>query len=250
MGERERYTPGTFCWADVGTGDQEASARFYGALFGWVPESLSNPAGGVYTMMRLDGKEVAGLRGGPAGWLSYVSVEDVDAGVARVRELGGIDVDGPVDVGTAGRMALVQDHQGALFALWQPGEHVGAALVNEVGAMVWQHLSTADIAAARDWYAELFEWSWEELEGGGGWWNARNRDGWLTGSAGDLPAEGVPSNWQVTFRVEDVVASCARVEELGGATILPRTETPVGGIAVVRDPDGAPFAFFDGENEP
>jgi predicted enzyme related to lactoylglutathione lyase len=40
------------------------------------------------------------------------------------------------------------------------------------------------------------------------------------------------------------------VEELGGATILPRTETPVGGIAVVRDPDGAPFAFFDGENEP
>lgn len=250
MGERERYTPGTFCWADVGTGDQEASARFYGALFGWVPESLSNPAGGVYTMMRLDGKEVAGLRGGPAGWLSYVSVEDVDAGVARVRELGGIDVDGPVDVGTAGRMALVQDHQGALFALWQPGEHVGAALVNEVGAMVWQHLSTADIAAARDWYAELFEWSWEELEGGGGWWNARNRDGWLTGSAGDLPAEGVPSNWQVTFRVEDVAASCARVEELGGATILPRTETPVGGIAVVRDPDGAPFAFFDGENEP
>jgi uncharacterized protein len=250
MGERERYTPGTFCWADVGTADQEAAARFYGALFGWVPESLTNPAGGVYTMMRLDGKEVAGLRGGPAAWLSYVSVEGVDVSVGRLRELGGIVVDGPVDVGAAGRMALVQDHQGALFALWQPGEHFGAALVNEVGAMVWQHLSTADIAAARDWYAELFEWSWEELEGEGGWWNARNRDGWLAGSAGDLPAEGVPSNWQVTFRVEDVAASCTRVEELGGATILPRTETPVGGIAVVRDPEGAPFAFFDGDNDP
>jgi uncharacterized protein len=250
MGERERYTPGTFCWADLGTADHEAAARFYGGLFGWVPESRPVPGGGLYTVMRLDGKEVAALREGPPAWLSYVSVEDAEASVARLRELGGMVVDGPTDVGTAGRMALVQDPQGALLAFWQPGDHIGAALVNEIGAMVWQHLSTADVAAARDWYTELFGWSWEELEGAGGWWNARNRDGWLAGSAGDLPAEGVPSNWQVTFRVEDVAASCARVEELGGATILSRTETPVGGIAVVRDPDGAPFAFFDGENDP
>jgi uncharacterized protein len=250
MGERERYTPGTFCWADLGTANQEAAARFYGGLFGWEPETRSNPTGGVYTLMRLDGKAVAGLRDGPAAWLSYVSVEDVDASVARVRELGGIVVDGPVAIGAAGRLALVQDPQGAMFALWQPGDHVGAALVNEVGAMVWQHLSTPDVAAARDWYARLFEWTWEELEGGGGWWNARNRDGWLTGSVSGLPAEGVPPNWQVSFRVEDAAAACARAEELGGATTLPRTETPVGGIAVVRDPEGAPFGFFDGVNEP
>jgi uncharacterized protein len=250
MGERRRYTPGTFCWADLGTADQQAAARFYGGLFGWEPEARSNPFGGVYTMMRLDGKEVAGLRDGPAAWLSYVSVEEVEASVARVRELGGIVVDGPARVGAAGRMALVQDPQGALFALWEPGDHVGAALVNEVGAMVWQHLSTLEVGSARDWYAQLFGWSWEELEGADGWWNARNRDRWLTGSLSDLPAEGVPPNWMVSFRVEDAAAACARVEELGGATTVPPTETPVGGIAVVRDPDGAPFGFFDGENEP
>ena len=35
MGERTGYAAGSFCWADLGTTDQDAAKEFYGGLFGW-----------------------------------------------------------------------------------------------------------------------------------------------------------------------------------------------------------------------
>ena len=248
MGRRERYAPGTFCWADLGVSDRETAKTFYGELFGWEAQDQSGPRGD-YTEFSKDGSAVAGLREGEPLWLSYVSVEDVDATAERAREAGAT-VESTDDMSPAGRSATLSDPQGAPFALWQPGEVFGAGLVNDTGTMVWQQLSSSDLPAARDWYSELFGWTWEELEGGGGYANARNSEGWLTGGAMQLPVPGVTPTWQVSFSVEDAAAACGRVEELGGSTIMPRTETPVGGVAVAADPQGAPLGLFDGETEP
>jgi hypothetical protein len=54
----------------------------------------------------------------------------------------------------------------------------------------------------------------------------------------------------VSFTVADIPAACGRAEELGGSTIMPRTETPVGAVAVVSDPQDAPMSLFDGETDP
>ena len=35
MGERTKYTPGTFCWTDLTTTHQDSAKEFYGALLGW-----------------------------------------------------------------------------------------------------------------------------------------------------------------------------------------------------------------------
>jgi hypothetical protein len=110
--------------------------------------------------------------------------------------------------------------------------------------------STSDVGAARDWYGELFDWTYEEMDGADGYQDARNRDGWLAAGLTQLPVPGVTPAWGVSFSVADVAVACERAEELGGSTILPRTDTPVGDIAVVSDPQGRPLTFFAGDTEP
>jgi uncharacterized protein len=249
MGRRDRYTPGTFCWADLGVTDLDGAKAFYGGLFGWEAEDQTGPSGNVYTFLRKDDALVAGLRDGTPVWLSYVSVEDLDETLARAREAGA-SVEREHDVPPAGRLAAVSDPQGAAFGLWEPRDFAGAGVVNDPGTMVWQQLSTSDVEAARDWYSELFGWTWEDLEGGGGYAFARNRDGWLNAGLMRLPVPGVTPTWEVSFTVRDASATCEKVEGLGGSTLIPRIETPVGGKAVVADPQGAPIGLFDGEIEP
>src|SRR5579871_3409294 len=97
MGDRSEYAPGTFCWVELSTSDQEAAKDFYGSLFGW--ESDDRPVGDdhVYSVMRLQGKDVAAIAsqsqrqreaGVPPSWNNYVSVASVDATAARAKELG------------------------------------------------------------------------------------------------------------------------------------------------------------------
>src|SRR5581483_10502312 len=97
MGERTKYTPGTFSWTDLNTTDQGAAKTFYGGLFGW--EFEDNPAGEgvVYAMAKLDGKYVAAISpqpeqqpqaGVPPAWSSYVTGESADATAANATEPG------------------------------------------------------------------------------------------------------------------------------------------------------------------
>src|SRR5918992_2448719 len=115
MGERDSYAPGTFCWADLGTTDADSAKNFYTRVFGWEAVDTPGPDDGVYTMFKVDGRDVAALyemgeeeraRLSPH-WSSYVSVEDADAAAARARELGAEVVAEPLDVMQAGRTAVL-----------------------------------------------------------------------------------------------------------------------------------------------
>src|ERR1700692_4518067 len=97
MGERAQYTPGTFCWTDLTTTDQDAAKAFYSGLFGWEAEDTPVGEGVYYSMQRLDGKDVAAISpqpqmqrdaGTPPTWNSYVSVQSADATADRAKELG------------------------------------------------------------------------------------------------------------------------------------------------------------------
>ena len=254
MGERTGYAEGTFCWVDLATTDAQGAKDFYGGLFGWEP--VDQPAEeGVYTMFKLDGKDVAAMYEQPAGqsppsWLSYVSVDDVDARTSRAKELGGKVLLEPFDVMIAGRMALLRDPTGAIFALWQAGSHFGAQRVNDPGCLTWNQLSTDDLDAAERFYTALFGWRAQTIEAGEGtftiWLNGDNRNGGMMA----LPPDSGPPHWLAYFTVEDLEAACARVGERGGRVVLPPTEIPAGRIAVAHDPQGAHFAFWEGEVDP
>src|SRR5918999_4822932 len=145
MGERDRHEHGTFSWTDLSTPDADGARDFYGPLLGWefVDEPIPEEAGGgVYRMARIDGRATAAMyetsERHPA-WASYVTVDDVDAMAARAKELGANLMGEPFDVMTTGRMVLVQDPTGAVFAMWQPRDSIGAEIVNAPGAPMPSH---------------------------------------------------------------------------------------------------------------
>ena len=64
-------------------------------------------------------------------------------------------------------------------------------------------------------------------------------------ASGFLPA-GVPGQWSIYFRVDDIDAALANVTELGGSVTQPAEETPYGRLATVTDPLGATFKLVQG----
>jgi uncharacterized protein len=259
MGERTQYTPGTFCWSDLTTTDQPAAKEFYGGLFGWEAQDIPVGEGASYSMMRLDGKDVAAIApqppqqrdaGAPPVWNSYVSVESADAAVERAKELGGTAHAPAFDVMDAGRMGVIQDPQGAYFMVWQPRAHFGAKLVNAPGALVWNELASPDLDASSAFYSGLFGWEIAPFEGSPTPYLSIKNAGANNGGMRELGPPGVPPHWLVYFGVQDIDAGLAKVQELGGEKVAGPIDIQMAKIAVVKDPQGAMFALYAGLLEP
>jgi predicted enzyme related to lactoylglutathione lyase len=258
MSERTQYPPGTFCWTDLTTTDQEAAKAFYGGLFGWEAEDMPVGEGVFYSMQRLRGKDVAAISpqpqqqrdaGAPPVWNSYVSVESADAALERAKELGGTVHAPAFDVMEAGRMGVIQDPQGAFLLAWQPRQHFGAQIVNEPGALVWNELNTTDPEGALAFYSGLFGWEITAVEGTEEpYWSIKNGDA-NNGGIRALGQPGVPPHWLVYFAVEEIEEAIAKVEQLGGSKMVGPIDIQIAKIAVVADPQGAFFALYAGQTD-
>ena len=113
-------TAGAFSWAELLTSDPEAAADFYRQVFGWTTESMDMSTG-PYTVVKVAGESVGGIMkmpptvpdGTPPHWASYVTVDNVDATIETIKSAGGNIVMPAFDVPTVGRLAVIQDPQGA-----------------------------------------------------------------------------------------------------------------------------------------
>jgi predicted enzyme related to lactoylglutathione lyase len=265
VGNRTSYEPGTFSWVELATTDQEAAKSFYGGLFGWEAEDNEIPeGGGVYSMMKVAGRNAAAITGQPeqqrsAGvppnWFSYVTVASADESAERAKELGGAVHAGPFDVMDAGRMAVIADPAGAMFGLWEANESIGAEVVNAPGALSWNDVATTDPGGAQDFYSGLFGWGFEKMETGPegpDYWTITH-DGGSNGRNGGMRGQvaqevgHVPPHVAPYFGTGSIEESVAKVQELGGGSMVPVTEVPAGKFAGVSDPQGAAFMLFEGE---
>ncbi|MGZ4755228.1 MAG: VOC family protein [Acidimicrobiia bacterium] len=263
MPARTEYAPGTPSWTDLASPDVAASRQFYGALFGWdIGEESTGDPDNPYLIARQDGKDVAGMMklspemqasGMPPVWTTYVTVADVEASTAKVKELGGAVLSEPMDAMDAGRMAVVADPTGAVFCLWQAKGSIGAQLVNEPFSLSWNELMTPDIEAAKTFYKGLFGWNGETMQMGG--------DGppytvWMLGEGGiggamAPPMEGIPPFWGVYFAVADCDATVAKAQELGANVLNGPMDVPeVGRMAALMDPQGAAFSVIQNAGTP
>jgi len=116
-------TAGQFVWNEFTTHDRSAAARFYQQLFGWT---LGHYAlgGQESSLFRIGERDVAGLVDNPDPqgkpfWLSYVRVDNLEVTCARVAELGAQVVLPITVVPNVGRIAVLQDPQGAYLGLFQ-----------------------------------------------------------------------------------------------------------------------------------
>jgi uncharacterized protein len=251
MGERTSYEPGTFCWVDLATTDQDAAKAFYAELFGWGYDDHAIEEGVVYSTATLGERAVAAIgpmpqrmrdAGAPPSWMSYVSVADADATAARARELGAELYAEPFDVPHAGRMAVISDPQGAVFSVWQPRESHGAQLVNVPGAFTWNDVVTTGPEAARRFYGELFGWTFQEMEGAQPPYAVIRHGERLNGGIMGAPP-GQPPAWAVYFGTDDLDGSIGRAQGAGAQKVFGPMKVPAGSFAVMRDPQGAHFSL-------
>ncbi|MCA9883055.1 MAG: VOC family protein [Anaerolineaceae bacterium] len=252
-----KYPQGHFSWADNSSKDAAAAKKFYLDVMGWDKEEVPMGGGEFYTMFKQDGQHVAGLgqmqqqmmdSGMPSVWNNYISVDDVDAMAEKAKSLGGTVIAGPFDVFESGRMATIQDPTGAFISLWQPKNHIGAGLVNTVGAMCWNELMTSDVEKAKTFYSDLLGWTYNKMDMGeaGDYWliqNAGRPNGGIFPLMGEMA--GMPPSWAAYFTVADIEATAEKVEAAGGKIHVPVSEaTGTGRFILAEDPAGAICYFI------
>lgn len=117
-------THGAFSWSELLTSDPDKAAEFYGKLFGWQVDTMPGgpPGAPPYRVLKVGDTAVGGLMaspqpGMPPAWGVYVTVDNVDETVAEVKRLGGKVLMDIMDVPTVGRMATIQDPQGAVLSV-------------------------------------------------------------------------------------------------------------------------------------
>jgi uncharacterized protein len=119
-----------------------------------------------------------------------------------------------------------------------------AADAVEPGRFVWRDLMTKDVAAAKQFYGELFQWRFE---------NARRGDRpYVLARSSTLPVAGIVdisgnadagSQWLSYMSVSDVDKSVAFVQAERGKVLVEPRDLPIARVAVVTDPEGAPLGL-------
>ena len=111
--------PGQIVHFEIPADDTAQARQFWGSLFGW--EFGSYPGPSEYHMARMteqSGVAISNMEPGKRGARAYFDVEDINAGMRRVKELGG-QADEPQPVPSMGWFATCRDPHGNEFGLWQ-----------------------------------------------------------------------------------------------------------------------------------
>ena len=253
----ERYI-GKVVWHDLLTNTPEASRRFYSELFGWEFEQprlfVGVGSGDSYLLIRHNGKLIGGMvdtnalgkKENISQWITTISVADIDAAVDRAAGAGGKIINAPESIGDRGRMAVIEDSTGALFAMIETkaGDPADSEPVH--GGWLWDELWTSDVDRATGFYQAAFGFQHEDhaIE-------VADRDYRVLKYA-DKPRAGVLKNpfegerpvWVNYIRVADPSAVTAQVEALGGRVIVEAQARPIGGeVAFIAGPSGAGVAL-------
>jgi predicted enzyme related to lactoylglutathione lyase len=246
------YAPGTPIWIDHTSKDVQASAKFYGELFGWQAQDLGEEAG-HYTMFTQNGKQVAATTppmspDSPSVWTTYISSANIEETAKKVDSAGGKTLMGPMQVMDQGSMGVFMDPAGAVFAVWQPAAMTGAGLVNKPVSLSWNELASRDMATEQDFYPKVFGWGVKAnpMPDGSEYveWQIDGKS--IAGGMqmGSMYPPEVPSHWLVYFAVANTDDMVKRAEGLGGKVMAPAMDIPQGRFAVLSDPQGAAFAVI------
>lgn len=245
------YTIGRFVWRELLTTDPKAAKTFYAEAFGWQVKDV--PMEGMdYTLFSAHGQDVAGMMklpmpNVPPHWYGYVSVEDVDAAVARAEQAGGKVIVPARDIPQVGRFAVLLDDQGAPSSPFRASTGDRGQAMPKTGEFCWESINTADEAKTIAFYSKVY--GWKTAPFGGGITTFGTGDGPQNQVASITPAPaGVPTHWLSYVAVDKLASARDRITRLGGKIMVDSIHVPsVGSFAVAQDPQGAVICPFEGE---
>jgi len=240
IGDDGEHRPGNIVWHELLTSDMQGAGTFYQQLFGWEIQ----PLGEAYGLVHHNGRAIAGIAqkrdaGKSALWLSFMSVDDVDATVSRVKAGGGDILLPATNLPGRGRVAVVADNQGVVFGLIRSSNGDPEPRKPGLNDWLWREVWSQDRAATEKFYADTFDMRLVHTA-------IANTDYRYFAHAGkpriglvDAPAVGTAQVWMVYVRVADPEATAKQAEALGGSVLLaPDQEIRADSVAVIADPTG------------
>lgn len=252
---------GGFLWYELATNDVEAARKFYGDVIGWETERFPGPDP-AYWIWTAAGQGVGGVAALTAEtakcnaaphWIGYVQVADADAVAQRTVALGGRIHIPPHDLPMVGRLAVLADPQGAVFALIRPAPREGAGGSEPrpdgptPGRVTWRELLTDDAEGALRFYGDIFGWKEHQAldMGPAGAYRIYGQGGQDYGGIFKRPSGyPLPPHFLFYVHVDDLDAATARVKAGGGKVWMGPMPIPTGTrITQCADPQGAVFAL-------
>lgn len=127
-------------------------------------------------------------------------------------------------------------------------------MANRHGDFLWYELMTTDAIAAQGFYSALLGWSFADSGQAEMDYRLASRNGkdvaGLMQISPEMATGGARPGWVGYIAVDDVDASAAAIEAAGGSVMMPAMDIPdVGRMAMVTDPQGAPFYIMKGAVE-
>jgi hypothetical protein len=148
-----------------------------------------------------------------------------------------------------GQQCILSDPEGAVFALLASSSGDPPDYLPAVGEWIWSSLHAKDAGAEAAFYQQLFNYDVFEAPSDDGQVHLiLSGDNYARVSANDL-AQGSARrhpHWLNFVRVQSAADTAAKVSALGGRVLVePREDRHGGMLAVVADPDGAPFGLME-----
>ena len=189
--------------------------------------------------------EDARKAGATPHWIGYVGVDDVDAAVDRIKQLGGAVHVPPTDVPNISRFSVVADPQMATLALvkgLKPGQEQSAEL-DAPGRVGWHELLAADWEKAFAFYGELFGWQKADADiGAMGTYQLFSAGGQTIGGMFTKPPTLPLPFWLYYFNIGDIEAAAKRVKAGGGQILYGPIEVPGGAGSSIARTLRAPYS--------
>ena len=123
----------------------------------------------------------------------------------------------------------------------------GVEVYGEPGSLVWTDVRTSDADASRTFYASVFGYRYEPIDGAPEDYQTIRfdaaRDGEPVGGIGGMMGapEGSSPHWLAYFLVADADAAATAARGSGGTVVAEPFDTPWGRMAGITDPFGASF---------
>ncbi|MGB0696157.1 MAG: VOC family protein [Rhodospirillaceae bacterium] len=244
-------THGTFAWADLSALTLERAKGFYGPLFGWSYQQVTQLDGSPYWLASTDRGPAAGLFDMPemfrklklpSYWMPYFWVMSADKACEQGRRLGGKVEMGPLGDPKTGRIALIRDPLGAGFtAVEGPPEMFGAGAPG-IGQPVWCALHVSDASAVRGFYETLFGWRFRAAPWSAGAYRTETAERREVVDLVELSDadRGRYQFWGLHFRVQNAQQSQRLATSLGGS-LVHADQVDGDPLLLMQDPDGAAF---------
>ncbi|MDB4875540.1 MAG: doxorubicin biosynthesis enzyme DnrV [Gemmatimonadetes bacterium] len=248
-------TRGRFVWHELLTNDTRAAEAFYKEIVGWKTSKMGDFDYTFWLAGDTPDTMVGGLTtpppdaaamGSAPSWLAYIEVPDADATITQAIKLGAKVLVPAKTMEQAGRFAVLQDPQGAVFAIITSAQPLAPETDPAPRQFSWHELATSDQPAAISFYQQIFGWEKKsEFDMGAmGSYYMFGRDRFTYGGIMKRPPEVSTSRWLHYVSVADSAdAAAGRAQKAGGTVVLGPMDVPGGDrVAMLSDPQGAAFA--------